>query len=107
MSIVVNYTKAQYVAKITELEGYYRSLESHLARMEELKSQMFNFWDDENARKTGEILAIEIRQVRNAMTRTSDLLTFFKSTVEKLDGANLNVGNVLSDALGILGGLGI
>lgn len=41
------------------------------------------------------------------MDRTHDLLIFYKSAVEKLDGANLDVGQVLESALGTLAGLGI
>ena len=103
MALIVKYTKAQYQAKITELEGYYNQLAQHLARMQELKSQMFNFWDDANAQKTGLILSNEIRSVQNAMDRTSDTLTFYKSAIDKLDGADLSVGDILGDALSILG----
>lgn len=107
MSFTVRYTKAQYTAKISELEGYYSQLESHLSTMENLKEQMYQFWDDENARTTGTALASEIRQVKNSMDRTKDMLTFYKSAIEKLDGANIAVGSTISDALGILGKLGI
>lgn len=103
MALNIKYTKAQYQAKISELEGYYSQLEQHLARMQELKSQMFNFWDDSNAQTTGQILAIQIRSVQNAMDRTTDTLTFYKSAIEKLDGANLSVSDLLGDALSILG----
>lgn len=107
MSISVKYTKAQYEAKIAELEGYYMQLEEHLARMEDLKSQMFNFWDDSNAQMVGQVLAVEIRSVRTAMDRTKDMLIFYKSAVEKLDGANLSASGLLQDALGILSSLGV
>jgi len=107
MSVMVNYTAAQYQAKITELEGYYSQLENHLSTMENLKNSMFDFWNDANAQEAGQSLAAEIRQVRNAMDRTSDMLTFYKSAVEKLDGANINVTSLLQDALSLLSGLGI
>lgn len=102
MALTINYTKAQYQAKITELEGYYNQLNQHLARMQELKAEMFNFWNDENAQKTGQLLAIEIRKVQSAMDRTSDTLTFYKSAVEKLDGSNLSAGDLLDAALSFL-----
>ena len=68
--ITVRYTKAQYMARITELEGYHGQLQQHLEKLEELR-------------------------------------VFYKSAVEKLDGANLDVGQVLEAALGTLAGLGI
>ena len=76
-------------------------------RLEELREQVFVFWEDANAEKIGKILDIQIRQVQNSMDRTHDLLIFYKSAVEKLDGANLDVGQVLESALGTLAGLGI
>ena len=107
MTFIVRYTKAQYQAKITELQGYYSQLESHLSTMEGLKEQMYQFWDDENARTTGTALASEIRQVKNAMDRTKDMLSFYKGSIEKLDAANISVGSTITEALGILGKLGI
>lgn len=105
--ITVRYTKAQYMARITELEGYHGQLQQHLEKLEELREQVFVFWEDANAEKIGKILDIQIRQVQNSMDRTHDLLIFYKSAVEKLDGANLDVGQMLESALGTLAGLGI
>ena len=105
--ITVRYTKAQYMARITDLEGYHGQLQQHLEKLEELREQVFVFWEDANAEKIGKILDIQIRQVQNSMDRTHDLLIFYKSAVEKLDGANLDVGQVLEAALGTLAGLGI
>lgn len=105
--ITVRYTKAQYMARITELEGYHGQLQQHLEKLEELREQVFVFWEDANAEKIGKILDIQIRQVQNSMDRTHDLLIFYKFAVEKLDGANLDVGQVLESALGTLAGLGI
>lgn len=104
---IVKYTKAQYQAKITELEGYYAQLEQHLTNMENLKDNMFQFWDDENARTTGKILNATIRQVQNAMTRTSDLLIFYKSAIEKMSGADSTAKELLDDAFSVISSLGI
>ncbi len=107
MSYTVKYTQAQYNAKLTELEGYHSQLASHLQTMESLKSSMYQFWNDDNARKTGEALAAEIRQVKNAMTRTSDLITFYKSSVERMNAANSSAGSVVGEALDVLKKIGI
>lgn len=106
MAFTLKFSKSQYMAKISELEGYYAQLEQHLARMEELKSEMFNFWDDPNAQTAGQVLAIQIRSVRSAMDRTSDMLNFYKSAVEKLGGTDSAVKDLISDALNLLSGLG-
>ena len=42
--ITVRYTKAQYMARITELEGYHGQLQQHLEKLEELREQEFVFW---------------------------------------------------------------
>lgn len=103
MSIVVNYTKAQYQAEIAELEGYYNQLSTHLSRMEELKSQIFEFWDDENAQKSANVLVTQIRHVQSTMDRTSEMISFYKSAIEEMDGVNLKIGDLLESAIKILG----
>lgn len=50
--ITVRYTKAQYMARITELEGYHGQLQQHLEKLEELREQVFVFWEDANAEKS-------------------------------------------------------
>ena len=107
MPVVLKYTKAQYQAKISELENYLAQLKDHRQKMAELKERMFNFWDDPNARKAGEALAVQIRQVDNSMMRTNDMLRFYQQSVEKLGGTDSAVGGLLEDAISILGSLGV
>lgn len=107
MSIVVKYTKSQYMTKINELEGYHAELQTHLTRMEELKEQIAQFWNDENGQAAAKALVHEIRQVKNSMDRTSDLLLFYKNCVDKLDSADIDVKSVIESALSLLQGLGI
>ena len=102
MSILVKYSKAQYLAKIAEIEGYHNQLKVHLERMQELKEHMFTFWNDPNAQKAGMLLANEIRAVQNAMDRTNATLSFYKTTVEKLDGADISAKELLEEAIGLL-----
>ncbi len=107
MAFIIKYTKAQYTAKITELEGYQSQLSQHLTRMEGLRDNMYSFWNDPNARTAGQMLSIQIRQVRNAMDRTADLLIFYKTAVEKLDASNVSGSSMISEAISVLEGLGI
>ena len=107
MPVVLKYTKAQYQAKISERENYLAQLKDHRQKMAELKERMFNFWDDPNARKAGEALAVQIRQVDNSMMRTNDMLRFYQQSVEKLGGTDSAVGGLLEDAISILGSLGV
>lgn len=107
MSLIINYTEAQYKAKIIELEGYFQQLERHLTRMEELKQGMGSFWNDENARKAGENLYSQIRQVINSMDRTQDMINFYKSSVESLTNVGTAAMADLEEALGLTSSLGI
>ena len=107
MPVILKYTKAQYDAKITELQGYLNELKDHREKMVGLREQMYNFWDDPNARKAGEALNIQIRQGDNSMARTNDMLIFYQKSVEKLGGADSAVSGLLGDAISILGSLGV
>ena len=53
---IIKYVQSQYEAKIAELEQYYILLQQHLNKMENLKENMFQFWDDDNARQAGQVL---------------------------------------------------
>lgn len=101
---VIKYTKAQYNAKIGELEGFSRRLESHLDRLEGFKSEMYEFWTDDNARAVADALTSEIRAVRNSMEQVESYLGFYKSCVEKLEGADSNVLSTIGDAISLLNG---
>lgn len=104
MPVILKYAKGEYQAKISELEGYYNQLTQHLDRMNELKEGMFNFWNDDRARKAGILLTSEINSVRNAMDRTHDMINFYKSAVAKFDGSISSVEDVLEAAQYIVGG---
>ena len=89
---IIKYVQSQYEAKIAELEQYYILLQQHLNKMESLKENMFQFWDDDNARQAGQVLTLTIRQVTSSMTMTQETLAFYKSAVAKL-GARAQVLN--------------
>lgn len=106
MAIIINYTKKDYLAKIAELEGYDQNLKTHLETLKGYKEQMFNFWDDPDAQKTGQALVLTIHQVERTMQQTEEMLTFYRSVVEKLGGVGTTTNELLEKALGLLGGLG-
>lgn len=107
MSVIINYTKKDYDAKITELQGYYDTLEKHLEKMNALKSQIFDFWNDENARKTGTILARMIQSVEFTMNQTNDALIFYRTCVDKFTGVNATIDDLLGQALQtVIGSIG-
>ena len=79
MAVTIKYTKAQYQAKIDELEAYYNELARHLTTLENLKSQMFNFWNDENARKAADSLVNTIAKVKGEMNYTREMIIMYKN----------------------------
>ncbi len=100
--MIIKYTKQQYQAKVTELEGFYNQLVTHEGRMTELKSEMFQFWDDPNAQKTAQILTSQLQHVHNAMDQIAATISFYKSAIDKLSATGTIVDSILEKALGIL-----
>lgn len=100
--IIVKYTKAQYEAKITQLEGYYNQLAERKNRLIELRNQMSSFWDDDNSPKAYQCLTTIIGNVNNTMVRAQDVLIGLRALVQKLDGTNIDAGDMLGEALGAL-----
>ena len=74
VQIALKYSKSTYDGKITELRGYLDQLSAHKEKMESLRSQIYDFWYDHNARQVTEVLLEQIRQVENAMQRTNEML---------------------------------
>ena len=101
---VVKYTKAQYQAKIGELNRFNSRLETHLQQLEGFKDEMFQFWQDDNAQAVGEALTSEIKAVRNSMEQVQSYLGFYESCVEKLEGADADVLSTIGDAISLLSG---
>ena len=106
MSIIINYTKQQYIAKIDELQGYYNLLEQHLNRMTTLKTEMFNFWDDPDAQKAGYVLNTMINRVQFTMDQTSEMIIFYRNAVNKFTGVGVINDELLEKAFTMLGGMG-
>ena len=106
MAVVIKYTKAQYQAKIDELEAYYSELARHLTNLENLKSQMFDFWNDENARKAADSLVNTIVNVKGEMNYTREMIIMYKNIVAKLDSTNASMSDLLEEASSILNLLG-
>ncbi len=106
MAVVIKYTKAQYQAKIDELEAYYSELARHLTNLENLKSQMFDFWNDENARKAADSLVNTIAKVKGEMNYTREMIIMYKNIVAKLDSTNASMSDLLEEASSMLKLLG-
>lgn len=102
VQIALKYSKSTYDGKITELRGYLDQLSAHKEKMESLRSQIYDFWYDHNARQVTEVLLEQIRQVENAMQRTNEMLNFYSKTVTIMGGADTAIQTELDNALKIL-----
>ena len=107
MAFVLRYSKGVYKNKISEIQGFIQRLDAHLVTLKDYRSQIPNFWDDENARQAGRDLDILIRQVTNAQERARDMLGVYNKIVDDLDNAKQSTSGLLEDASGILSSLGI
>jgi hypothetical protein len=106
-NVIVKYTKSQYTAKIAELQGCITRLQSHLTTLENLKSQVRNFWDDPQTPDYLKQLTTAIVGVRNAMDRTTKLLHEYNGMVEEMGGVTAMTTGIVDDIAGVIGGLGI
>ncbi len=106
-NVIVKYTKSQYTAKISELEGCVQRLQTHLTTLESLKGRVPSFWDDPQAPDYLKRLTTAIVGVRNAMDRTQKLLAEYEGMVNEMSGVTAMTTGVLDDIGGIIGSLGI
>ena len=100
---MLKYDAKLYQAKINQLKGYYDQLAAHLETMNGLRQEMFTFWDDENARTTGEVLNIEMNSVKRTMEQVNDTMIFYQNSLDKLSAKGGAVAEILSEAIGVLG----
>lgn len=100
------YDEKKCRAKLSAIEELYNQLSNHLTKMEELEKQVGNFWKDEHARTTVQILNSEIERVRYAMQRTKDMINFYKKTIGNLNAVNTTMDKELDDALKIVNSVG-
>ena len=102
---VFNYTKDVYEAKINELTNLVARLKNHLNELENLKSEIPSFWNDDNARKSLEAINLTIQRTKSNMDIAQRLLDNFKETVANMDNSQNTLGSVIEDAVGILTGI--
>lgn len=104
-NFIFNYTKDVYEAKVNELTNLIARLQNHLSELENLKSEIPSFWDDDNARKSNQAITVTMERTKDAMDVAQRLLDNFKETINNLDNSQNTLGGFIEDALGILGGL--
>ena len=98
-----NYTKQQYLDKISDLEALSARLEKHIMNMENLKTELGPIWDDENGRKMIKNLDQTIAITKIQANYANAMLKTFKETVAEMDSSQSALGAVLDVANMILG----
>lgn len=99
---VFNYTKDVYENKISELETSIARLNEHLDTLRDLKSQIPQFWEDDNARETAQALDKTIRKVEQQMSTAESLMQTLRTAVNSLDSSKEELHKSIEDALGLL-----
>ena len=98
MSVVFNYTKAEYESKIASLEAYVSQLESLLSDFESKKSEITNFWDDAEAYSYQDTINTNIRACKTAIFNTNTTITQLKETVSKMEATKNAVNEAIDEA---------
>lgn len=106
MAFVLKYQESVYRKQIGLLEGHLARLQECYDEMERLKTNMFTFWDDENAQDAATLLNKTMLRVKNEKSRATKLLTYYSSTVDYVSGANTAISELTGDAFNALDKLG-
>lgn len=104
--LMFNYTKRDYEVKVDKLETLIRELENHLSKLRELRSSVPSFWDDDEGRKTCQILDEMISKVVNKMDQAKSLTRIYKNAISEFDTSKSVMVETLESAFGLLSGLG-
>lgn len=104
--LVLKYSANEYETKINTLEGYSKSLEMHLERLENLKGRIGEFWKDEQAAIYVEVITLQIIAVRQAMDDVTELKMMYQNLSGELGGAEIKVKSLVDAAKAVLGGMG-
>ena len=104
---VFNYTKDAYEQRINELQSYITKLQDHKKNLEDLRSGISEFWDDENARKTSRLLLEQLGEIERYNEWAEETVRDLQLVVQELDGDKNVLSQLiddLTDATSALGG---
>ncbi|MBE6942012.1 MAG: hypothetical protein E7455_07020 [Ruminococcaceae bacterium] len=99
---VFNYTKDEYESKISELTNLVARLNNHLTELENLKSEIPSFWDDDKAKKAFDAITLTIQRTKDNMQIAQRTLDQYKQIVADLDNSQGTLGDLLEGAVGLL-----
>lgn len=103
---VLKYQRQVYVDKYEAVNRILGRLEGNLTELEGLKTEMFNFWNDNAAREAGKLLADQIRLVKNQINLTKGWLKTYEKVTEELDRGSEFITNAAAEAKNALEAVG-
>lgn len=102
---MLKYSQGFYKGKITELETYASMLTEHIETLKNFKSQLPEFWDDENGLSTARALESAIVGTNHALTQIKMQLAQYGRLVDEYEGASQDVQQKIENALSALDSL--
>lgn len=103
---VLKYQRQVYVDKYNAVNRILGRLENNLEELQGLKSQMFNFWNDDAARQAGALLQDQIQLVKNQINLTKGWLKTYEKVTDELDRGSEFINEAASEAKNALEAVG-
>lgn len=105
-NFIFNYSKKQYLDKITELEGLIARLNEHLSELENLRAEISSFWNDSGSSAVLSNLDQTILTTKHRTSYAQSLMETFQKTVDEMDQSQDGLNAALDAAKTILSSLG-
>ncbi len=94
MSLILNWDKAQFDNKVSELEKYATRLKEKESSLEALKNQVATVMNDEQGNECSSLLNVCLLNVQSMKERTSHMIDVYKESSNNF----ASVSNVFTDA---------
>lgn len=104
-SSLIKFTKGKYLDKIQNMENIRKALTEHYAKLESLKSEMGNFWQDEKVKNLAKLIDVIMQQIERTMNNIEYSTIQINKIVAEMDDTSGLVDNVINNAFDILSNL--
>ena len=104
--VVLKYDRGVYEGQISKVEGYQTRFGNHLTKLNGLKSNLREAWQDQNTENYIKQIDTEIKAVNNANDQATKTIQMLRSILSEI-GGRLSVSDDVSSIKGILDQLSI
>ncbi len=104
---VVKYSKQQYLAKISTLQGLFNELGNHLNTMEGLRDRFTQIYTDGNADDLIKELNTQIKAVRNAQNQVNEQMQLWEAAIKEMEDTVTDQNPLIEDIHGLVSSLDI